>query len=258
MVRGRLVGRSVCRAACVFSRQPLIDVTERDHLTAATRFPPIKDVSPSLNSWRPFQKTGDSPEQTPVASPKGPISVGQVFERLVRHPVRTLLHRWNWKSAVLSTLLRATLFFFTNLSAGLPAALAAMNTEFLFRGVTSGSYGALTEAFREAEPPWGAAVTVMILLPIANHSFEFLIHWMRGTRKLLPSIVASVILTAISTLFNFYAMRRGALIVGAGRRSLGHDLLRLPRLFLEFVCWCPRRLHRSFSRRPESATPHDH
>lgn len=243
--------------ACVSSRQPLIDVTQRDHLTAAPRFPQIKAASASVNSWRSFQSKSEAPELAPTAPVRSPVTVGRVFVRMVGHPVRTLLHRWNWKSAVLSTLLRATLFFFTNLSAGLPAALAAMYTEFLFRGVTSGFYGALTEAFREAEPPWAAAVTVMILLPITNHSFEFLIHWMRGTRKLLPSIVASMLLTAISTLFNFYAMRRGALIVGSGRLSLRADLLRLPRIFLDFVCWGPLRLYRRFSRRPESSSSHD-
>jgi hypothetical protein len=75
-----------------------------------------------------------------------------VFLLLVREAREHLLHRWNWKSAVLSSLLRATLFFATNLAAGLPAAIAAMKTELVFRGITSGFYGALTEAFREAEP----------------------------------------------------------------------------------------------------------
>jgi hypothetical protein len=84
---------------------------------------------------------------------------------LLREPVQRLLYRWNWKSAVLSSLLRATLFFATNLTAGLPAAFAAMRTELVFRAITSGFYGALTENFREAEPAWAATITVMILLP---------------------------------------------------------------------------------------------
>jgi hypothetical protein len=71
---------------------------------------------------------------------------------------------------VLSSLLRASLFFATNLAAGMPAAIAAMKTELVFRGITSGFYGALTEAFREPEPLWAAALTVMLLLPVANHS----------------------------------------------------------------------------------------
>jgi hypothetical protein len=186
------------------------------------------------------------------------LSVRETFLRLLRDPVKYLLHRWNWKSAVLSSLLRASLFFATNLTAGWPAAVAAMKTELVFRGITSGFYGALTEAFREAEPPWEAALTVMVMLPIANHSLELLVHWLRGTRKLLPSILASMVLTTFSTLFNLYVMRRSALIVGAGRHSLGKDLLRMPQLVCAFVSWPPRYLIRRFLRRDRPGAPHDH
>lgn len=96
---------------------------------------------------------------------------------LLQEPVKYLLHRWNWKSAVLSSVLRASLFFATNLTAGLPAALVAMKTELVFRGIISGFYGALTEAFREAEPPLAAPLTVMMLLPVANHSVELLVQF---------------------------------------------------------------------------------
>jgi hypothetical protein len=178
-------------------------------------------------------------------------SVRQALLQLVRDPVKYLLYRWNWKSALLSSLLRAGLFFAVNLSAGLHAAFAAMETELIFRGITSGFYGALTEAFREAEPPWAAALTVMLLLPVANHSLEFLVHWLRGTQKLLPSIAASMILTAFSSLFNYYIMRRGTMIVGAGRTSLGTDLVRMPRLVLDFITWVPRYIRR----RLDSAKP---
>jgi hypothetical protein len=81
---------------------------------------------------------------------------------------------------------------------------------------------------------------------------------MRGTQKLLPSIIASMILTAFSTLFNFYVMRRGALIVGSGRGSLGMDLLRLPRLAVDFVTWFPRYLIRRSSRNSTSSRPDEH
>jgi hypothetical protein len=74
------------------------------------------------------------------------LTVRQAFLLLLRHPYKYLLQRWNWKSAVLSSLLRASLFFVTNLVAGLPAAIAAMKTELVFREITSGFYGALTEA----------------------------------------------------------------------------------------------------------------
>lgn len=194
-----------------------------------------------------------------VALSKEPaVSVKDVLLRLIRHPVKYLCHNWNWKSALLSSILRASLFFATNLSAGLPAAFAALKTELVFRAITSGSYGAITEAFREAEPPWTAALTVMFLLPIANHSIELLVHWLRGTRNLFSSILASVILTALSTLFNFYLMRRGAMIVGSGRGSLRTDLSRMPKLTLDFITWLPRYLIRKSSGRSKSESPrHD-
>src|SRR5262245_59030135 len=177
-------------------------------------------------------------------------SVGAVFRRLLRDPLSTLCGRWNWKSALLSSLLRSAIFFFANLSAGLPAALAAMQTELFFRAISSGFYGALTESFCEAEPPWAATLAVAVFLPFANHSLEFLIHWMRGTRRLVPSILFSVCFTLVSTLFNFYAMRRGALVVGEGRRSLAQDLRAMPRLLVDFILVVPRGIRRA----AESAT----
>lgn len=217
-------------------------MSENEYLTATQQ---LDRKAYSAFPRIPFRLPGALPPMDLPIFRVTPLRVGQVLKRLVLHPGEMLLSRWNWKSAILSSGFRAALFFATNLAAGLPAAVAALQTELLFRGITSGFYGALTEAFREAEPPWAAAVTVMILLPFANHSVEFLVHWARGTRKLVPSIIASVAFTALSTLFNFFVMRRGALIVGAGRGTLSNDLRRLPRLLLDFVCWLPKRVLRS-------------
>jgi hypothetical protein len=41
--------------------------------------------------------------------------------------------------------------------------------------------------------------------------------------------------TMVTTSFNLFAMRRGALIVGEGAHSLLADLRRLPRLIVAFV-----------------------
>jgi hypothetical protein len=190
------------------------------------------------------------------AHPKN--SPAAALRYLFRHPIESLLKKWNWKSAVLSSALRATIFFCANLSAGLPAALAALYTELAFRGITSGFYGAITEAFCDVEPAWAAGATVMVLLPILNHSIEFLVHWLRGTHNLATSILASVCFTALSTLFNLYAMRRGALTVGAGSHSLSRDMLRLPRLLLDFVLLVPRGLSRlsSLVFRPSARDEH--
>jgi hypothetical protein len=65
----------------------------------------------------------------------------------------------------------------------------------------------------------------------------------------MPSIAASVVFTALSTLFNLYAMRRGALIVGAGRGSLLEDLRRSPALLADFLLCGPRWLLRGAAAR---------
>ncbi len=158
-----------------------------------------------------------------------------VLRDLALHPVKMIVRRWNWKSALLSSIVRALIFFSVNLSAGPRAALAALMTELAFRGVTSGFYGALTEAFRFAEPEWAASLVAIILLPLTGHSLEFAVHFLRGTAKLRASIIASVSFTAVSTLFNLHAMRRGALVTGEGRNSLGHDMKRMPGLIAGFL-----------------------
>lgn len=169
------------------------------------------------------------------------LSVGRVLTLVVRHPWRYVARRWNYKSAAMSSLIRAALFFAVNLSAGIGAAVGAMGAEFAFRFVTAGFYGALTQAFRRAEPERAATLAVVVLLPLAGHALELALHWSRGTPRLAESIMASVALTALSTAFNLFAMRRGALIIGDGSRSLAQDLTRMPSLLASFlVSWRSR------------------
>jgi hypothetical protein len=139
-----------------------------------------------------------------------------------------LARRWHWKAAILSAASRGLLFFVVNLGAGLDAAGSAMLAEFTLRAVTAGFYGALTQTFASLQPAWAATLAASLLLPVTAHSVEFALHYVRGTPALAASIGASAAFTVISTQFNLYAMRRGVLIVGAGRLSLAGDLKRLP------------------------------
>jgi hypothetical protein len=177
------------------------------------------------------------------------VRVGAVLRNLVRHPARLLVRRWNWKSAALSAVSRGLLFFGVNLVAGLRAAVAALMTEVVFRAATAGFYGAITQAFRHAEPRWAASLSAMVLLPTLTHSLELGVHWARGTVLLGPSILASVAFTAITTVFSLFAMRHGAFIVGTGRQSLGQDLQRVPWLLLSFITAPVRGLARGCRRR---------
>ncbi|MBI3491885.1 MAG: hypothetical protein HY047_08910, partial [Acidobacteria bacterium] len=143
--------------------------------------------------------------------------------------------RWNWKSAVLSSAIRGTIFVGANLSAGFGAAARAVFVELMFVATTNGVYGALTQAFSRANPFWAASLTVMVFVPALAHSVEFLFHWMAGTPQLRESIVASISFSELSALFNVFAMRRGVLVVGQTSQSFSNDLRRLPGILLEFI-----------------------
>jgi hypothetical protein len=182
-------------------------------------------------------------------------TVGAVFASLMRHPWRHLVRRWNWKSGVTSALIRGTIFFTANLSAGLGAATGAMLTEFAYRTFLSGAYGSVTQALRRAHPPWAAAVSAAVVLPVCSHSVEFTVHYLRGTPKLAVSIISSVSFSVLSTLFNSYVMRRGVLVVGdeEGKTLLG-DLASMPRMIGGFVSVVPMAAWRAV-RRDKPACP---
>ncbi len=170
------------------------------------------------------------------------VTVWEVVAGLARHPGENLLRRWNWKSAVLSAFIRGMLFFITNISAGIGAAVSAMSIESAFYITTAGFYGAITQAFRKAHPAWTATLTLVVLMPTINHTLEWTLHWIGGTERLARSITASVCLSIISAVFNLFAMRRGVLIVGAGRQSLFADLRQMPRIVFDFLTAIPRAL----------------
>ena len=172
------------------------------------------------------------------------MTVSQVLLDLIVHPFDRLIAKWNWKASLFSSSLRAILFFCANLTAGWQAAAGAMLAEFLYRGVSAGFYGAITQALREAEPPWAASLAAMVLLPLLSHSMELTVHLLRGTPKIITSVIASVCFTAVSTLFNLYAMRRGALVVGSGSDTVAGDLRRIPGLILGFLAAGPMALKR--------------
>jgi hypothetical protein len=203
--------------------------------TAVIEEPQVsRELSPGMKTFAPRPRTEIAAPPTVVA----------VLEGIIRDPARNLIQRWNWKSAVLSSVLRAGIFFFTNLVAGWHAAVGALLAELALRAVTSGFYGAITELFSEARPVWAAMTAAMVVLPLVNHSLEFLVHRLRGTPKLGLSITASVIFTACSTAFNVYAMRHGVLTVGAKSKSLREDLGRLLPLLGQFLLAVPRDIFR--------------
>lgn len=161
--------------------------------------------------------------------PEG-LSPWQVLGCLCRHPRVLIWCRWNHKAAITSAVSRAGLFFTVNLSSGWKAALLALIVEFCYRFMMSGFYGALTQAFRRAQPPGAATAVAMVVVPAVSHAIEWLLHSCMGTPELGRSIVASVAMSMVTTSFSVWLMREGLMVVGPGSAHLIDDLRRLPRL----------------------------
>lgn len=189
----------------------------------------------------------------------GEISVADVFRSLAHHPAQ-VISRWNWKSALLGAILRAS-FYFTIYQASRESwvvTLGAVLVEFSFRFVTSGISGALVQSFRRASPAWLAMMIVMVSLPVFSHTVEFITHY--AQENLFSSIFAasenkarqkafaiSVLFSVLSALFNLFVMRNGVMLVGAGSetKSLLDDLKRIPLLIIEFIVILPNTILRS-------------
>jgi len=175
------------------------------------------------------------PETTAVRS------LPALLSGLIRHPSRFLV-LWNWKSALLSTILRGPIFLVAGARQGWNAAFAALLTESIFCAVSAGFYGAMVQSLKDGEPQWLTGVFLAGVIPVVFQVLEYLLHWFRGTPHLRIAEIVSLFVSAISALFNWYAMRRGTLLVGGEGESFGGDLRRLPRLLFGFLASLPRRI----------------
>ena len=181
-------------------------------------------------------------ENMAALEPAFPTRVFDVIVQLIKHPFDALILRWNWKSAVTSALLRSPIFFFTYLfnKDGLKLAIGAAAVQSAFRLVFGGVNGAIIQSFSRVEPAWHAVLTVPIILATFSHLIEFGVQTMydnqTGVNGKGPAITVSVIISAISALFNLFAMRRGVLLVrDESQMSLWRDLKRMPWIAFEFI-----------------------
>ena len=163
------------------------------------------------------------------------MTVLETIRELARHPAQHLIHQWNWKNAVFTALTRGAVFFATNLVAGFPAAARAFAVDAVFRVPLSGVYAAITQALAPAQPRWAALLVIMGIVPAAGHIVEFAAHWLFATPQLRISLIASVVFSSFSALFNLFSMQRGVFVVGAAARPFRDDLKRLPALVAAFV-----------------------
>ena len=181
-------------------------------------------------------------EESVLEPPPTPHRVIDVFRELLRHPFTTMVLRWNWKAAVLSALLRAPIFFtaYAFKKEGITVALGAMVAQMLFRIVFGGVNGSIIQSFSKVEPAWHAVLTVPIILATFSHLVEFVVQTIydeyTGVQGKGKAIAVSILISAISAIFNLFAMRRGALLVkDESEQPLWRDLKRMPWLAFEFI-----------------------
>jgi hypothetical protein len=180
------------------------------------------------------------------AFPESGVDIWSALGSLVRHPVRNILLRWNRKSAVLSAILRGTLFFAASLKSHSLGRVEAALVEAVYAASAAGLFGAVAQALRYAQPAWIAELFLAIVIPILFQTLEFFSHLVTGTGSFHAGLIASAALTGLSAAFNLFVMRRGALLVGAEGKPFSQDLLALPKLILLFVVSIPASLYRSF------------
>ncbi len=179
-----------------------------------------------------------------------PPTVGEVLKDLFYNPIQKILLRWNWKSALLGAILRSSIYLTTYLvkKEGAKAALGAAIVEFLMRIIVAGITGSMLQAFRKATPTWLAMLTVMIGFPILTHGVEFATHYIHEsivssvygtemiTKTLISTFGVSLLFSALSAIFNLFAMKKGALVVGGqDDKSLWADLKQMPMIVFEFI-----------------------
>ena len=155
----------------------------------------------------------------------------------------------------MSAVYRAPIFFATSFRAGWKAAAGAMMAETAFRVITSGFYGAFTQALRRMEPAWLAIALVLVIAPAFVQGLELLVHALRHTPNLMRGVLASSTLTAIASLFNWFAMRKGTLVTGQEGQSFVQDLKQLPVVIFQFLAALPLALWRRVRAHPTESSP---
>lgn len=161
---------------------------------------------------------------------------------ILRHPFRTLVLNWNWKSAIISSVSRAPIFFGAYLAhkQGLRMALLAMAVQFVFRAITGGTNGAIIQSFSKIEPVWHAVVTIPIVLTVVMHIGEWFLQSafdsVTGSSGKTTAVLLSIFGSVVSSGFNLLAMRRGLLLVkDESQQSFWHDIKQMPWIVLELV-----------------------
>lgn len=193
-------------------------------------------------------------EEQPQIAPKN--TIGEAWLNILRDPSVFIRH-WNYKGAILSGAIRAPIFLATYLigKESLKLALGAALAQFIFRFAFAGVGGALIQSFRRVEPAWKALLSILLVVPVISHIFEYLVqsgfaYYTSTANHTDQAIIRSICLSIFSALFSLYIMRRNVMIVGeADSKSLFSDIIHLPMLVFDFLAFVPLEIARMLRRK---------
>jgi len=154
---------------------------------------------------------------------------------MLAEPFKVLVVKWNWKAAVLSAAARAPVFLLTTLGHGWRRAGVAVLVETTFRISTAGLFAAAIQAFRNAQPVWAAVLIILVAIPLVSLVLDGLLHAAMGTPSLVAGLAVSILVSAVSSIFNWYVMCRGTLLIGQGASPFWSDLKAFPLLVVGFL-----------------------
>lgn len=140
-----------------------------------------------------------------------------------------------------SGLYRAPAFIAASWKSGFLAAVQAGGLEFVLFGTMAGFTGALTQRFRHYQPVWKQRLLILGVIPLCVHTVEWCGHRLSGTPGRDRGVLISVGMTVLAVAFNWFAMRRGALLAGSEGLSFVEDMKRMPALAAGFLAWIAGR-----------------
>jgi len=152
-------------------------------------------------------------EGSAVRNPADP-TVEWVSREILLRPRRYLVGRWNWKSALVSAIVRSAMFFRAVLGASPPAALSASIIEFVLAFALAGFGGALAQSYRNAQPRWLAIFIAAFVPPAVWHGSEFAVNFLSGTPNLHVGMALSMLYSVAATLTTVTLIRRGLWLSG--------------------------------------------
>jgi len=199
--------------------------------------------TPLLVAILPMQSTSHAEPALP------PQRSGQPKRAITEIPrgVGLVIAHWNWKSAILSIVLRVPVFAIAAARGGLEIIAVTVLIEVAVSAFNAGFLASIVQLFCNFRPLWAAALVITVVVPVVGQGLEWWIHACRGTPHRHTAVVVSSLISLISALFNWYAMRQGTLLVGAQQRSFGEDLRRLPLAIARFLSVGPRWLVRKLT-----------